>query len=93
MAKRKIIWSNTAKKKLYALFEADIRKTNSKEYSIYLFKAISERIKLLVKQPMTGILTSDESVRALIIKSLIVCYGIHEDRISIFTVSELSNNL
>lgn len=92
MAKRKIIWSNTAIKRLFAIFEADIRKNNGKEYSIDLFKTISDRIRLLVKHPMTGMLTSDESVRVLIIETLIVCYGLSEDRISIFTISEYSNN-
>jgi len=91
MAKRKIIWSNTAIKGLFAIFEADIRKNNGKEYSTDLFKTISERIKLLVKHPLSGIPTSEESVRVLIIETLIVCYGLSEDRISIFTISEFSN--
>jgi hypothetical protein len=92
MAKREIIWSNTAIKRLYAIFEADIRKNNRKEYSIDLFKTISERTRLLVKYPLTGIPTSDKSVRVLIVEALIICYGMSEDRISIFTISEYSNN-
>lgn len=92
MAKRKIIWSNTAIKRLYAIFEADIRKNNRKEYSINLFKTISEQIKLLAKHPLTGTATSDESVRVLIIETIIVYYGLSEDRISIFTISESSKN-
>ena len=92
MAKKKIIWSNTAIKKLFAIFEADIRKSKEKEFSIHLFKEISERLKLLVKQPQAGIHASEESVRVLIIETLIVCYGLSEDRISIFTISELSNS-
>lgn len=90
MAKRKIIWSNTAIKKLFAIFEADIRKSNSKEYSFDLFKKISEQIKLLKKHPLTGTVTSDESVRVLIIETIVVYYGLSEDRISIFTISEVS---
>lgn len=90
MAKRKIIWSNTAIKKLFAIFEADIRRSNSKEYSIDLFKKISEQIKLLVKHPLTGTITSDESVRVLIIETVVICYGFIEERISIFTISEIS---
>lgn len=91
MAKKEIIWSNTAIKKLFAIFEADIRKSKDKEFSIHLFKAISERVKLLVKQPLAGIPASDESVRVLIFDTLIICYGLSEDRIYIFTISEISN--
>ncbi len=93
MAKRKIIWSNTAIKKLFSIFEADIRKNNGKEYSIDLFKTITERIRLLLKHPLTGMPASDESVRVLIIETLIVCYGVEENRISVYTVSRYSNNL
>ena len=93
MAKKKIIWSNTAIKNLFAIFEADIRKSKDKEFSIHLFKSISERVKLLVKQPLAGIPSSDESVRVLIIEPLIICYGLSEDRISIFTISEFSNRV
>jgi hypothetical protein len=92
MAKKKIIWSNTAVKKLFAIFEADIRKRKDKEFSIHLLKAISERVKLLVKEPLAGIPSSDESVRVLIIDTLIICYGSSGERISIFTISEFSNN-
>jgi len=92
MAKKEIIWSNTAIKKLFAIFEADIRKSNDKEFSIDLFKSISEGVKLLLKQPLAGIPASDESVRVLIIETLIICYGLSEGRISIFTISEFSNN-
>jgi toxin YoeB len=91
MAKRKVIWSNTAIKGLFAIFEDDIRKNNGKEYSTDLFNTISERISLLVKHPLTGIPTSEESVRVLIIETLIVCYGLSEERISIFTISIFSN--
>jgi hypothetical protein len=92
MAKREIVWSNTAIKKLFAIFEADIRKNNGKENSIDLFKTMTKRIGLLIKHPLTGMPTSDESVRVLIIETLIVCYGLSKDQISIFTVSEFSKN-
>jgi plasmid stabilization system protein ParE len=92
MAKREIVWSNTAIKKLFAIFEADIRKNNGKEYSVALFKTIAENLKLLVKHPLAGTRTSDESVRVLIIETIIIYYGLSADRIYIFTISEFSKN-
>ncbi len=92
MAKRKIIWANTAIKGLFQIFESDIRKNNGKRYSVKLSKTISKQIRLLPLYPLKGKPASDGSVRVLIIEALIVCYGISADRISIFTISESSNN-
>jgi len=90
MAKRKIIWANTAIKGLFAIFESDIRKNNGKSYSVKLSKIISKQIRLIPIHPLRGKPSSDESVRVLIIESLKVCYGLSHDRISIFTISESS---
>jgi len=92
MAKIQIIWSRQAMKKLYAIFEADIRKGRGKDYSRDLFKKFSMRIRLLIKYPYSGISTSDESVRGLIIESFIIWYGVQNNLVSIFTISENSIN-
>jgi len=91
MAKTQVIWSRQAKKKLYAIFEADIRKGNGKEYSIDLFKKISKQIRLLIKNPYSGMSTSDDSVRGLIIESFLICYGVQDSLVSVYTISEYSN--
>jgi len=92
MAKRKIIWANTAIKKLFVVFESEIRRKNEKKVTAELFKALSKSIRMLAKYPLKGIPSSDESVRVLIIDSLIVCYGLSQNRISIFTISKTSNS-
>lgn len=92
MAKRKIVWANTAIKKLFAVLEDDIRRKNGKKDATELYKDLSKSIRILSKYPLKGMPSTDESVRVLIIESLEVCYGLSKDRISIFTVTESSNN-
>jgi len=88
MAKRKVIWSNTAVKKLYAIFEADIRKNNVKKNSIDLFGIILKQIDLVRKNQGIELKTSDESIFGLVVKTHLILYTLNEDRIIIHTIGE-----
>ena len=61
MAKRKIVWSDRAKKRLYGIFEFYIERNKSKSYSIKLYKLLNKEVKLLLKYPDLGLKTSEES--------------------------------
>ena len=86
MAKRKIVWSNNAKKRLYGILEFYIERNKSKSYSIKLFKLLNKEVKLLLKYPDLGLKTSEESVRGLIIDTYIIYYEVTEDKIIIHTI-------
>ena len=86
MAKRKIVWSDRAKKRLYRILEFYIERNKSKSYSIKLYKLLNKEVKLLLKYPDLGLKTSEESVRGLIIDTFIIYYEVTEDKIIIHTI-------
>ena len=92
MAKRKIVWSNRAKKRLYGILEYYIERNKSKTYSIKLYKLLNKEIKLLIKYPDLGLKTSEETVRGLIIDTFIIYYEVTEDKIIIHTIWDCRQN-
>jgi plasmid stabilization system protein ParE len=92
MAKRKIVWSNRAKIRLYAILDFYIVRNKSKVYSLKLQKLISKEVKLLLKQPDLGLRTSEDSTRGLIIENYIVYYEISGDMIIIHTIWDSRQN-
>ena len=92
MAKRKIVWSNRAKIRLYAILDFYIVRNKSKVYSIKLQKLISKEVNLLLKQPDLGLKTSENSTRGLIIENHIVYYEISGDKIIIHTIWDSRQN-
>jgi len=92
MAKRKIIWSNRAKIRLFAILDFYILRNNSKTYSIKLQKLISKEVNLLLKQPDLGLKTSEDTTRGLIIENYIVYYEITDDKIIIHTIWDSRQN-
>ena len=92
MAKRKIVWSNRAKIRLYAILDFYIVRNKSKVYSIKLQKLISKEVNLLLKQPDLGLKTSEDTTRGLIIESYIVYYEISGDKIIIHTIWDSRQN-
>jgi plasmid stabilization system protein ParE len=92
MAKRKIVWSNRAKIRLYAILDFYIVRNKSKVYSIKLQKLISKEVNLLLKQPDLGLKTSEDTTRGLIIENYIVYYEITDDTIIIHTIWDCRQN-
>ena len=86
MAKRKIVWSDRAKKRLYGILEFYIERNKSKSYSIKLYKLLNKEVKLILKYPDLGLKTSEESVRGLIIDTYIIYYEVTDDKIIIHTI-------
>ena len=92
MDKRKIVWSNRAKIRLFAILDFYIVRNNSKIYSIKLQKLISKEVNLLLKQSDLGLKTSEDTIRGLIIENYIVYYEITDDRIIIHTIWDSRQN-
>jgi plasmid stabilization system protein ParE len=86
MAKRKIVWSNRAKKRLFGILEFYIQRNKSNTYSVKLYSLLNKEVKLLLKYPDIGLKTSEESVRGLIIDNFIVYYQVTDDKIIIHTI-------
>ena len=92
MDKRKIVWSNRAKIRLFAILDFYIVRNNSKTYSIKLQKLISKEVNLLLKQPDLGLKTSEDTTRGLIIENYIVYCEITDDKIIIHTIWDSRQN-
>ena len=92
MAKRKIVWSNRAKKRLYGILEFYIERNKSKSYSIKLYRLFNKEVKLLIKYPELGLKTTEPSVRGLIINDYIIYYEVTDDKIIIHTIWDCRQN-
>ena len=92
MAKRKIVWSNRAKKRLYGILEFYIIRNKSKTYSNKLQRLINKEVKLLLKHPDLGLKTTEETTRGLIIENYIIYYEITDDKIIIHTIWDSRQN-
>jgi plasmid stabilization system protein ParE len=55
MAKRKIVWSNRAKIKLFEMLEFYTNRNKSTAYSKKLYKKFSRELEILKQQPEIGI--------------------------------------
>lgn len=92
MAKSKVVWSRTAKKKLYAILEASIRRNKNKDQSYDFFKIFARAIKKIQKCPESGIMTSAANILAFVTESFIIFFEISEGKIIIHTISEKAEN-
>ena len=86
MAKRKIVWSDRAQKRLYGILEFYIQRNKSNTYSQKLHKLLIKEIKILLKHPDIGLKTTEETIRELIIDNFIVYYQMTGDKIIIHTI-------
>ncbi len=86
MAKRKIVWSNRAIKRLYGILDFYIERNKSKAYAIKLEKLLFKEVKILAKYPDIGLKTTDPTIRGLIIDVYIIYYETTDDKIIIHTI-------
>jgi plasmid stabilization system protein ParE len=92
MAKRKIIWSNKARIKLFEILEFYTERNRSTTYSKKLYNTFSKELVLLKKQPEIGIKTDYEGVRGLIVEEYILFYEIYPEMIVVHTVWNCRQN-
>ncbi len=92
MGKRKIIWSNKAKLRLFEIMEYFAQRNKSKSYSVKLYQRFQKELSLLVKQPEIGIKTEIESVRGLIVEDYILFYEFDNERIFVHSLWDCKQN-
>ncbi len=92
MAKRKIVWSNRAIKRLYGILEFYDQRNKSNAYSKKLYQLLHKQVKVLLKLPEIGLKTTEETTRGLIIEDYIIYYQITEDKIIIHTIWDCGQN-
>ena len=92
MAKRKIVWSNRAIKRLYGILEFYDQRNKSKTYSKKLHQLLQKQVNVLIKFPEIGLKTTEETTRGLIIEDYIIYYQITEDKIIIHTIWDSRQN-
>jgi len=92
MAKRKIVWSNRAIKRLYGILEFYEQRKKSKTFSKKLYQLLQKQVKALIKFPEIGLRTTEETTRGLIVADCIIYYQITEIKIIIHTVWDSNQN-
>ncbi len=92
MVKRKIVWSNRAKIKLFDILDFYNERNKSKTYSKKLYKRFKKELLLLKKQPEIGIKTDLDNVRGLIVEDFILFYEIYPEMIVVHTVWDCRQN-
>ncbi|MFA5648622.1 MAG: type II toxin-antitoxin system RelE/ParE family toxin [Bacteroidales bacterium] len=92
MVKRKIIWSNKAKIKLFEILEYYTERNKSTAYSKKLYDKFSKGLVLLREQPEIGIKTDFEEVRGLIVEDYILFYEIYPEMIVVHTIWDCRQN-
>lgn len=92
MGKRKIIWSDRAKKKLFEILEFYEQRNNSKTFSIKLYQRFKKELSLLSKHSDIGIKTEIESVRGLIVGDFILFYEPDKEKIMVHTIWDCRQN-
>lgn len=86
MAKRKIIWTKTAKLERKDILAFWINKTKSKTYSTKLNTLFNEAVNLLSEQPKIGRLTNDKTTRINVVQDYLIFYAFNSKELIILSV-------
>lgn len=92
MAKRKVVWSNRARIKLFEILEFYTERNKSKTYPAQLYQRLNKELKILHKQPDIGLNSEIESVRGLIIDYYIPFYEYDYERIVVHSIWDCRQN-
>lgn len=92
MAGRKIEWSSDAKDDLLDILNFYIERNKSNTYSIKLNNKINKSLQQIAKNPVLGIKTEFDSVRALIVSDYQIIYEIFEQLILVIMIWDCRRN-
>ena len=92
MVGRKIEWSSDAKNDLLDILNFYIERNKSKYYSIKLNSKINRSIQQIARNPILGIKTEFDSVRALITGDYQIIYEIFDQLILIIMIWDCRRN-
>lgn len=86
MAKRRIVWTNSAHLERIEILNYWYNKTKSKSYSKKLNKLFSETIELLCTHPEIGRVSKDNSTRITIVRDYLIFYEFNTTKLIILSV-------
>jgi len=86
MVKRKIVWSQRAKIRLFEILDFYSKRNKSDTYSKKLYNKFKKELSLLIKQPEIGTKTDIEPVRGLIVDEFILFYEVTNEMIIVHLV-------
>ncbi len=86
MAKRKIIWTKSAKSERRDILDYWIKRTKSKTYSYKLNKLFSEAVNLIAEYPQIGRTTNDGKTRISIVRDYLIFYEFSKNELIIQSV-------
>ena len=92
MAKRKIIWSQRAKIKLFNILDFYKTRNKSTSYSQKLYREFNHQLSLVDEQPEMGIKTDFERIRGLIVEHFILYYEVTKEYIIVHTLWDSRQN-
>ena len=92
MVKYKIEWSAEARLDLLDILEFYISQNSTVSYSAKLNSEINKSIKLIAKNPLLGILSDFDSVRAFIKGNYEIVYEIFEQTILVIMIWDCRRN-
>ena len=92
MAKRKIIWSDEAKKSFGEILDFYIQRNGNKRYSQELSKQLKKIISYLQKSNYLGKQTNEENTRVLIKGNYLIFYEIQDASIEILLIWDSRRN-
>lgn len=92
MGKRKIIWSQRAKIKLFNILDFYKNKNKSTFYSQKLYREFNQQLSLIDSQPEMGINTDFEGIRGLIIEHFILYNEVSKEYIIVHTLWDSRQN-
>jgi len=92
MVKRKIIWSDYAKKGFVEILEYYFIRNGNKKYSTKFRNQIKSAIDLLMTQPFLGKKSDFENVRCLVESNYLIFYSPEEESIEIKLIWDSRRN-
>jgi hypothetical protein len=92
MGNHKVVWSHSARIKLFIILDFYTERNGSAVYSKKLYHKIKKELSLLLKQPDLGIITDFEAVRGLIVDDYILFYEETSDSIIVHAIWDCRQN-
>ena len=83
MAKKIIVWSDTAKIQFSAILEYYVERNGNQNYSLKLLDEVEGLLNTLSNSELVGRLTSNKFTRVISIKVFLIFYEIDGNRIEI----------
>lgn len=88
----KIIWSSKAVSDKKEILEFWILRNKSNIYSKKLNVLIEEKLKQILENPRSGIITNIDNIRAILVENYYIHYSIKPDKILILRIWDVSQN-